>query len=272
MRLKIENKQKMEIFSSIFQLFKNWGSHINMQFSEKGLYIQLMDKSHICLAELNLLAKWFTEYAVTDSHSISVSGQHFATMMSYALKHDTIEIVYGEQNETSLKSKKKMDIDNDHLYINFVNSKENKSSFDHFFEIPLIESDDEIMGIPEVDYVVDLLIEAKKLIELFNELSVFGQDLNVVCTEDNVQFVSNGDNGNLKVEIPADNLEEYAITEDAMINVSYSLSHLCKMCSSTKLSSNILIGISDEYPMLLKYDLGDESNAKFYIAPKVFDN
>ncbi len=271
MRLKIENKQKMEIFTSVFQLFKNWGSHINMQYSEKGLYIQLMDKSHICLAELNLLAKWFTEYVVSDSHSISVSGQHFATMMSYALKHDSLEILYGEQNLNQM-NQKKTDVDTDHLYINFVNSKENKSSFDHFFEIPLIESDDEIMGIPEVDYAVDLSIESKKLIDLFNELSVFGQDLNVVCTEDNVQFVSNGDNGNLKVEIPTENLEEYAITEDTTIDISYSLSHLCKMCSSTKLSSNIVIGISDEYPMLLKYNLGDDSDAKFYIAPKVVDN
>ena len=44
---------------------------------------------------------------------------------------------------------------------------------------------------------------------------------------------------------------------------------MCKMCISTKLTSNIMLGISDEYPMLLNYDLGEESYAKFYVAPKV---
>jgi len=276
MHLKIDNKQKMDVFSSIFQLFKNWGTHINMQYSEKGLYVQLMDKSHICLAELNLLSTWFSSYSIDNPHSISVNGQHFATMMSYALKHDTLEILYAEENDNKTGNKKSIkkpsDTSLDHLYINFVNSKENKSSFDHFFEIPLIESDDEIMGIPPVDYSVELTIEAKKLVELINELLVFGQDLNVYCDEDNLQFTSNGDSGQLKVEIPTEELNEYAINEGENINVSYSLSHLCKMCSSVKLSPNIILGISEEYPMLLKYDLGNASELKFYIAPKVSDN
>jgi proliferating cell nuclear antigen len=269
MHLKIDNKQKMDIFSSIFQLFKNWGTHINMQYSQKGLYVQLMDKSHICLAELNLLSTWFSEYSIDNDYSISVNGQHFATMMSYALKHDTLEILYAKN---SSKKAKTTEMSLDHLYINFVNSKENKNSFDHFFEIPLIETDDEIMGIPPVDYSVELTIEAKKLVELINELLVFGQDLNVICNEDNLQFTSNGDSGQLKVEIPTEELNEYAINEGEIINVSYSLSHLCKMCSSIKLSPNIILGISEEYPMLLKYDLGNSSDLKFYIAPKVSDN
>jgi proliferating cell nuclear antigen len=245
-----------------------------MQYSEKGLYVQLMDKSHICLAELNLLSTWFTSYSINEPYSISVNGQHFATMMSYALKHDTLEIFYAEENNnvSSSKKGKATDISLDHLYINFVNSKENKSSFDHFFEIPLIETDDEIIGIPPVDYSVELTIEAKKLVELINELLVFGQDLHVVCNEDNLQFTSNGDSGQLKVEIPTEELTEYAINEGETIDISYSLSHLCKMCSSIKLTPNIIIGISEEYPMLLKYDLGNSSDLKFYIAPKFSDN
>jgi hypothetical protein len=103
-------------------------------------------------------------------------------------------------------------------------------------------------------------------------LLVFGQDLHVVCNEDNLQFTSNGDSGQLKVEIPTEELTEYAINEGETIDISYSLSHLCKMCSSVKLTPNIIIGISEEYPMLLKYDLGNSSDLKFYIAPKVSDN
>ena len=57
MRLTIENKSKLEIFVSIFQLLKNWSSHINMNFEKDKLYIQSIDKSHICLADIEIKDK-----------------------------------------------------------------------------------------------------------------------------------------------------------------------------------------------------------------------
>ena len=69
-----------------------------------------------------------------------------------------------------------------------------------------------------------------------------------------------------------EDLEEYAITEDKHMNVSFSLNHLRKMCLSTKLCSTINIFISDDYPMSLVYIIGDNSKVSFYIAPKIADN
>ena len=54
MRLTIENKSKQETFVAIFQQMKNWSSHINMHFENEKLYIQSMDKSHICLANIEI--------------------------------------------------------------------------------------------------------------------------------------------------------------------------------------------------------------------------
>ena len=38
MRLAVENKSKLEVFVAIFQLLKNWSSHINMFFEKDKLY------------------------------------------------------------------------------------------------------------------------------------------------------------------------------------------------------------------------------------------
>jgi hypothetical protein len=43
------------------------------------------------------------------------------------------------------------------------------------------------------------------------------------------------------------------------------------MCASTKLSKLSNISLSHEYPMSIKYNLGDDSIVSFYIAPKVID-
>ena len=260
MHLTIENKSKLEVFVAIFQLLKNWSSHINMHFENDKLYIQSMEKSHICLADIEIKDKWFSVFDCSKNNKISVDSTHFAILMNYALKHDKIELKYEDEHDV------------DKLYINFLNGKENKGAFDHFFELNLIDTDEDNLGIPEVDYDVEFTIESKKLVDVLGELNTFGQNLNIKCSESVIELNANGDTTKLKVNIPVDDLDEYAIAEGEEIDISFSLSHLCKMCLSMKMSSTINVAISGEYPMALIYNLGDESKVSFFIAPKVSDN
>jgi len=179
--------------------------------------------------------------------------------MNYALKHDSVELKFENEAEP------------DKLFINFLNSKEKKGSFDHFFELNLIEIEEDSIGIPNVDYDVDFTIESKKWVEVLSELNTFGQNLNIKCNEEVLELNASGDSAKLKVNIPIDDLNEYAIAEGDELNVSFSLSHLCKMCCSMKLGATIDVSLSSEYPMALKYNLGDDSKVAFYIAPKIAD-
>ena len=86
-----------------------------------------------------------------------------------------------------------------------------------------------------------------------------------------IELNASGDAAKLKVNIPVEELNEYAIIEGEELNISFSLNHLCKMCCSTKLGATIDVSLSREYPMALKYNLGDESQVIFYIAPKISD-
>jgi proliferating cell nuclear antigen len=71
------------------------------------------------------------------------------------------------------------------------------------------------------------------------------------------------------VNIPIEDLTEYSIVEGGEINLSYSLNYIYKMCLTNKLSNEIIFNISEEYPMKIQYDLGDESYMIFFIAPKI---
>jgi proliferating cell nuclear antigen len=263
MFLTIENKYKQEIFVALFQLLKNWSSHINMRFEKERLYIQCMDKSHICLADIQIKDKWFSKYDCTNNTKISVDSNHFAIIINYALKHEIIEINFAQDSNSNS--------DPDKLYINFLNGKENKSAFDHFFELDLIDIDEDNLGIPDVEYDVDFTIESKKFVDVLSELNTFGSNLNIKCNEDVLQLNASGESAKIKVNIPIDELNEFAIEEGGNFDISFSLNHLCKMCTSTKLDSKIDVSLSAEYPMSLKYNLGDDSNVSFYIAPKIMD-
>jgi proliferating cell nuclear antigen PCNA len=269
MLLRIEDKNNLEIFVAICQLLKQWSSHISMQFNKDKLYVQSMDKSHVCLTTITLKSKWFQYYECNEATNVCVDSSHFAVLMTYALKHSILELKFVAEEEP------------DKLYISFLNKKEEgeqgvdkktkkkEASFEHFFELNLMDVDDIEMNIPAVDYEVDFNIETKKWVDVLNELNTIGQDLVIVCKEDLIELNVSGDAAKLKVHIPVGELNEYAIAEDSTLEVSYSLSHLSKMCCSTKLSLNVEVSLSNDYPMMLKYDLGQESSALFYIAPKI---
>ena len=259
MRLTIENKSKLEVFVSIFQLLKNWNTHVSMHFEPGRLYIQSMDKSHICLADIEIKQNWFSSYEILENRHIAVDTTHFAILMNYALKNDSLELKFEDE------------FNPDKLYVNFLNSKENKDAFDHFFELNLVDVEEEGLGIPSVEYDVEFTIESKKFVDVLSELNTFGQNLSIKCNETIIELNSNSDTTKLKINIPVDDLDEYAISEEEEISVAFSLNHLCKMCTSNKLSQKINVSLSNEYPMLLVYNLGDDSKVTFYIAPKISD-
>lgn len=256
MRLSIENKSKLEIFVALFQLLKNWGSAITIYFETDKLYIQTMDNSHIGLADIEIKDKWFSTFECTNSIKISINSTQFAILINYALKHDKLEL--------------KCDNNSDKLFINFLNET-NKGSFDHFFELNLIDLETENIEIPSVDYDVDFTIETKKFIDLLSELNTFGSELNINCSENSFEMNTIGDATKLKINIPVNDLNEYAITENGKLDLSFSLNHVCKLCVSSKLSNEINVSISNNYPMSINYNLGDDSKIFFYIAPKIED-
>lgn len=276
MHLSIENKSKMEMFVALFQLLKNWGSYLNLHFEKTHLYIQSMDKSHICLSSITISSNWFSSYHIEDTTNISLDSTNFAIMMSYALKHTKMEIKFED------------DVEPDKLFINLSSNtesafvepttkskskkiKEIQNKFDHFFELGLIDVEQDTLGIPDVEYDVEFTMKSENFVELIGELMVFGSNLNIICSEEVLEFNASGDTGKLKVNIPIDDLNEYAIGEGDAIDISYSLNHIGKMCLSNKLGQNVSLSISSEYPMAIKYDLGDDSSVAFYIAPKISD-
>lgn len=254
MKVIISERSKSDTFIALFQLLKNWSSHITMGFQNDGLHIQSMDKSHICLTKIFIQKDWFLEYNYQEDINVSVDTAHFYSIINYGSDHEQIHL---DSNEEI-------------LFISFINiNKENTSKYDHFFEISLIDVEDDTINIPIVDYDVDFIIESKKLNEMLSELGTFGTNINVICTEETLEFNSNDDRSKLKININIDDLDEFSISEGVKLDVTYSLLHFHKMCISQKLSKKVQISLSEQYPMMINYDLGNESKASFYVAPKI---
>ncbi len=267
-KFSISDKKKKEQFVSIFQLLKCSSSRIHLTMSHDEMHVQGMDKSHVCLFDLLLHKEWFNEYEVQNNKQLCFDTNTFCSIIS--TKSEEQQFNFYVDNENA-----------DIVHIQFLNidamgGKKPNHEYDKFFKLPLLEYDYEEMFIPSVEYdVSEMMLPSKKITDLLSQLSHFGDDLQIKCTDEWVDFTSSNDSIEMCVRVLIDDMSSYSIAFNEggpyEINVVYSLIYVNKMCVSNKLSDEIEFNLSVEYPMKIFYNLGNKSSLYFYIAPKIVD-
>jgi proliferating cell nuclear antigen PCNA len=255
MKIKITDKKKKELFVSIFQVLKNCSTLITIKFDIDLIHIQGMDKCHVCLFDVKIDKKWFSNYDVVKLTQISIDTNIFHSIITTKSDNQDLNITTDEKN---------IDI----LYINF-DSITHKGDFKKSFKMPLTEFEYTEMIIPNVEYDAELSLSSKHTSDIFSQLSNFGNDIIIKCSENNVCLNTDGITGEMLVEIPIDDLNSYSILEGEEIILTYSLSYINKMCITNKLSTDIEFSLSRKFPMKISYNLGDDSSLIFFIAPKI---
>lgn len=271
MRLTITDKTKKDIFVTLFLCLKNFTNSVHIVFKSTHIHLQGMDKSHVCLYDIKVAAEWFTQYEFIsvgegvgvgegggDVSAISVNTATIHNVLSISQEHQTLVMHYQGDPEK--------------LHIDFINDLQLKGEFSRFFEIPLIELDLQLLEIPLVEYDAEFSVSAKKMHEITSQLSLFGETMNVFCSEEVINISATGDAGKMMINIPIDDLNEFSISEGQEFKLNYSLNYVHKMCITTKLSQEISLGISETFPMKISYNIGDGSSAVFYLAPKIVDD
>ena len=256
MEFTISDKKKKDLFISVFHLLKNSSSQMNVIINPTEFHIQGMDKSHVCLFDLTLECSWFTSFTVDKKYEICLDSGNFYSMIS--AKSDEQNLVIKLVSE-------------DTLSIELI-SLDKKGDYNKYFTLPLLEYDYEEMNIPDIEYDADISLPSKKMTDMLSQLSNFGDDLNIRCVETCVDFITKGTSGEMRVNIPCDDMIIYSVIEDEEVNLTYSLVYISKMCISNKVTADIDFSLSRDRPMKLNYNLGDNSYLMFHISPKITDD
>lgn len=258
MKIQISDKKKKDVFVSLFQVLKNCSTLISIKFETEVVHIQGMDKSHVCLFDVKLNKTWFTEYSVINSTKICFDSNVFHSIIATKSDNQDLIITLSDNNQ-------------DILNINFDSAELKKGDFKKSFKMPLAEYEYEEMNIPNVDYDAEFSLSSKQTSDMFSQLSNFGTDIIVKCSESDISLTTNGVTGEMRVEIPIDDLTSYSVIEGEEVVLTYSLAYINKMCITNKLSTDVEFSLSNECPMKICYNLGDDSLMVFFIAPKMND-
>jgi len=266
MQLIIRELYKIEQFISIFNIIKTNSSSVSFIVNKKEVQIQGMDKSHICLFDIQIDKKWFNEFEYDDNkdYSFCVDSNILFNILNNTSKNQSI-VMSDIDSSNGQKA-------TDFIYIHLINEdyKEKKGvEFDKYYKIQLNEDEYEWMDIPETEYDCDLLINSRKLVDITNQMLAFNNNIMIQCCEENVEFSVEGTSGQMIVKIPTDDLDEFSIEDGKSFSYTYSLAYLNKNCLTKNISEKINLSFSTNFPLKIKYCLEDSIDICFYIAPKL---
>jgi proliferating cell nuclear antigen PCNA len=261
MNIVIKNQEKAELFAMFFQHIRLFSENINIMFEKNRMYIQTMDSSRVSIIEFILHSSWFDEYTHTGNSGICL-GVNSTTLYKILNSRDkTQEILITYEDD-----------DSDRLKLQFTSST--KNIFDKHFQLPLMEIDADLMEIPDFNSNAELTINSSNFSNIVNQLQLFGDSLDIDCSEEKILLNSESqETGKMSVEIKLDDVSSFSINEGSNLKLSFSLTYLHNICMYNKISKEIEIKLTENYPMKVIYNLSSEdSKIIFYLAPKVNDD
>jgi len=259
MKLRLDSA-KADTFTAIFQHIKNFTDQINIDFSNEKMYIQTMDSAHVSIVEIGIPSEWFAGgYECPIAITIGINVNIFWKILNSKDKSQIMEL----------------DIRGDSLTIHFLNPEIADimvTTFEKHFEVPLVDIEVTPMQIPAIDYQAEFTISSAKFAEMIQQLRMFGDTMEITCSEEKISLQSNGqDSGKMSVDIKIDDLTSFSINEGDELNLSFSLLYLNYICMYNKIAKDVDIRLCNQYPLSILYDLGQDAKMAFFLAPKMED-
>ena len=269
-------KRKVDIFSQLCSLLKNLTEFIVLEFRPEGLYSQGMSFDQISLYEFMIKKDWFEYYELNDGDSkiISLNSTILQKIFSTRQEKQFVTLSY--------------DGNPDKINVKFQNKVPVKTDIPKEFEVTLMDVDNESMEIPDSDYTAEFSITTKLFGSLVEQLEIFDENMNIKCSEENIEFKASGFEGALSVNLyseTVDYITEYSIDEDGDLDLAFSNKHFQNFCKFTKVSKEVKLSFSDALPMQMLFmldnhdegdneeqlSLSERSYLRFCLAPKITD-
>lgn len=254
MKVCIDNLENAATFTMVFQHIKNFADFINMTISEEKLYIQAMDTSKISVFEVKLMPSFFSTFELSESETIGVNVSLFHKILSVRNKSQKINL------ETE---------GGDRLNVSYIS--DDVSVFNKDLQIPLVDIDEELFGIPEMEYNVSINLASSKFSDIINDLKLFDDTIIIDCRDEKVVIGSNtNESGKMSVTLNEKNIKEYSKEDD--LNASYALKMLIYVTIYSKIIDEVKLELSDGVPLKITYKVDPVgSEFIFHLAPKIND-
>lgn len=270
------NPLKLE---KLFKVINDILSDINFVISNTGISFKGMCSSHTSLLFCNIGIDEFDEYNYkkTGETEIGINLKSFCKLLSISENNDSLLL---ELKDNS-----------DNLKLIFDNKSRNTE-----FNLNLLNINSNDIEMLNIKYDVHIDIDLKRLNKLCQEISIVESDnleFQINKETKSLFMLSNGNIGTTKTTLKSkytknpklnfkikkldneivntkfENKPDYIVNDfNSEFNISFCIKNLEKIIKLSSIVSRCEINLNDNSPLKLKFNIKDNINLEYYIAPK----
>jgi DNA polymerase III sliding clamp (beta) subunit (PCNA family) len=155
--------------------------------------------------------------------------------------------------------------DTDKIHIHLIHEKQQK-----LFQIPLMDIEREILKPTIKDTNLDFVIKTRTFDKYINELSMFGEEIEIECSDDKLYLTASNHEGTLRIEIKNETLEEFNVVENYTFKGKFCIKYIQYITKLCIIYPNIHLFLDEENPLMITFkDTSTQFN--YYVAPKCSD-
>eukprot|EP00899_Mesostigma_viride_P000935 jgi/Mesvir1/10842/Mv03546-RA.1 len=240
----------------LVEALKELSNDVNIRFDAEGVHITAMDGCHVALFHVHLEAGKIEEYTCAQSFTVGVSLLNLYKLLKNVSTNDELELKLSKENT-------------DVMEINITN-KVKKTRW--CYSMKLLDIDESSLEVPEKEYMTVITMVSTEFQKICRDLSVVSETVTIRCTGREITMSCSGDIGDCCLEIGEEFPEmSVDVGEDASICEQFSLRYLCTFSKASGLCNSVQLYMSHEYPIIVKYKVGDLGVLLFALAPKMKD-
>lgn len=100
--------------------------------------------------------------------------------------------------------------------------------------------------------------------------------MNIETSNELIKFSVEGDCGSGSIKLgptEGETREDQVVLQtDEQVNLSFALRYMTMFTKATNLSSLVHVSLSNEAPLVVKYEIANLGSLQYYLAPKISDD
>jgi proliferating cell nuclear antigen len=236
-------------FKSTFEVLKDILNDVNIYFKPDGMYVVTLDTARTSLVDMFLPADNFEEYHCDQEEIIAgINISNTFKLLKTITNNDVLKI--------EINSKEYMNIE--------ITSESKKSSTT--FQLKLLDINESRIEVPGVQMSTVTTLPSADFQRMCRDMSNIGTEIEIKRIGKEIKFSCQGDfaNQETSIETPDDSPE---------ITGLYSLKYLNIFTKATSMCASVqIIQETGNRFLILKYNVANLGELKFYLATKVTDD
>ncbi|MDP4012486.1 MAG: proliferating cell nuclear antigen (pcna) [Candidatus Nanoarchaeia archaeon] len=223
-------------------------NEVVLKIDKEKIELIAMDPANVAMVFFKLLSSAFEEYSVEAEKEISVNLDAFKQVLRRAKPTDVLTLELDEE-----KNRLRIKLQGDST---------------RTFNISLLDIRENKQRVPNLEFPLTIITKTSVFDEAVGDMEIIAESVSLAANKNSFVVEAESNLHHAKVEIQNDKDTSIETTADT-VKSKYSIEYLKKMIKGSKLSPNVTIQFSTNYPLKVVYEVRDKLQLGFVLAPRV---